>query len=93
VCGRWRFLDASCDVAVEWAVLTTLAGSGSYSFADGSGSNAGFYYLTGVAVDASSNVFVTDEYNQRIRKVTPGGGTKIGPVTLLARVPTVVSDR
>jgi hypothetical protein len=62
------------------AVVTTLAGGvngTNEAFADGSGSNAGFNYPTGVAVDASGNVFVVDQ-DDRIRKVTPGGGTAIG---------------
>ena len=55
----------------DMAVVTTLA----------SGTNAGFRYPSGVAVDVSGNVFVADFPNQRIRKVTPGGGTRIGSVT------------
>jgi DNA-binding beta-propeller fold protein YncE len=71
----------------ERAVVSTLAGgiSGTNSaFFDGSGTNAGFNRPRGVAVDASGNVFVADSGNQRIRKVTASGGTRIGPVTLRA---------
>ncbi len=57
-------------VVVDRAVVTTLAGSGTFSFADGSGSNAGFGGPGGVAVDASGNVFVGDISNRRIRKAT-----------------------
>ncbi len=63
-------------------MVSTLAGGVSGTdgaYADGNGTNAGFNYPIGMAVDASGNVFVTD--NQRIRKVTAGGGTRIGPVT------------
>ncbi len=65
----------------ERAVVSTLAGSGNYAFADGNGTNAGFRGPVGVAVDASGNVFVAEQGNQRIRKITSGGGTWIGPVT------------
>jgi sugar lactone lactonase YvrE len=41
--------------------------------ADGMGSAARFYNLSGVTVDASGNVYVADTYNNTIRKVTPGG--------------------
>jgi hypothetical protein len=64
------------------AVVSTLAGGVSGTtpaFADASGTDAGFSYPTGVAVDASGNVFVVGQ--QRVRKVTPGGGTRIGSVT------------
>ena len=69
------------------AVVSTLAGGlgGTYgAYADATGTNAGFYQPTGVAVDASGNVFVADQVNSRIRRVTAGGGTRIGLVTLCA---------
>jgi sugar lactone lactonase YvrE len=61
--------------------VTTLAGSGASGFggsvgggfADGPGSTAKFYLPKSVAVDASGNVFVADDINSRIRKVTPAG--------------------
>ena len=71
-----------------WAVVSTLAGGVSGTtgaYADASGINAGFHNPSGVAVDASGNVFVADNGNARIRKVTAGGGTRIGPDTLHAR--------
>ena len=55
-------------------LVTTLAGSaGVGGSADGSGSAAGFYYPSGVAVDSSGNVYVADANNYTIRKVTPSG--------------------
>ncbi len=69
-------------------MVSTLAGgvngiNGAY--ADASGTNAGFSRPYGLAVDANGNIFVADSDNQRIRKVTAGGGTRIVPVTLCAR--------
>ena len=57
------------------AVVTTLAGFASISSADGNGTNARFNQLTGVAVDVSGNIMVADCFSNRIRKVTPLGGT------------------
>jgi hypothetical protein len=49
--------------------VTTLAGSGNESYADGIGTAASFYSPSGVAVDSSGNVYVADSYNHRIRKI------------------------
>lgn len=54
-------------------VVTTLAGSGTATFADGTGATASFFIPLGVAVDLAGNVYVADGGNQRIRKVTSAG--------------------
>lgn len=55
-------------------MVTTLAGSPrNVGSADGAGSAARFNLPTGVAVDNAGNVYVADEGNSTIRKVTPAG--------------------
>jgi sugar lactone lactonase YvrE len=73
-------------------VVTTLAGTGAIGTTDGPATSATFKYPVGIAVDASGNVYVTDQSN-RIRKISPQGmvsthagsgafGTTDGPALL-----------
>ncbi|MDR6534326.1 NHL repeat-containing protein [Variovorax soli] len=54
-------------------VVTTLAGSGTAGSADGTGASAQFSSPWGVAIDASGYVYVTDNGNSTIRKISPAG--------------------
>lgn len=62
---RIRFVTPGGDVS-------TVAGSGTASFAEGQGVNASFDYPGGIAVDGG-NVWIADGSNERIRKITPTG--------------------
>ena len=53
--------------------VTTFAGSGVIGSADGIGTAASFYYPAIVAADGANNLFVTDEENHKIRKITTAG--------------------
>jgi hypothetical protein len=61
-------------------VVTTLAGSGTGTLVDGTGTGASFFSPRGVAIDSGGNIIVADTQNNRIRKITNPGGV----VTTLA---------
>jgi hypothetical protein len=56
-------------------IISTVAGNGTagYSGDNGAATNAELNYPSGVAVDASGNLYIADQNNNRIRKVTPAG--------------------
>ncbi len=54
-------------------IVTVLAGDGTAGFRDGDGAQAEFNRPWNIYADAQGNIFVTDENNQRIRKITPSG--------------------
>jgi sugar lactone lactonase YvrE len=53
--------------------VSTLAGSGAAGYSDGTGTAAYFNQPCGLAVDPGGNVYVADNKNHMIRKVSPAG--------------------
>lgn len=65
-------LRAASSYATPYA-FSTLTGVSSIGSNDGPGAAARFYGPSGLACDAAGNLYVSDESNNTIRKITPAG--------------------
>ena len=65
--------NVSVNCAVAQSMVSTIAGSSTAGYANGTGSAASFRQPSGVARDASGNLYVADYANHVIRKIAPGG--------------------
>ncbi len=65
--------SAAVGATTANVVVSTLAGSGAQGSADGTGASATFYEPTGIAVDSSGTVYVSDCLNHTIRSITSAG--------------------
>jgi DNA-binding beta-propeller fold protein YncE len=62
-------------------MTTLLAGSpGQAGTVDGTGTNARFNEPSGIAVDSSGNVYVTEFQSSTLRRITPDGNVRVSPV-------------
>ncbi len=66
-------------------MVTTLAGSGSMEWVDGIGTNAGFLNPSGISVDSSGVIYVSEydmnvEDGHWIRKISSTGASGVGRI-------------
>ena len=56
-------------------IISTIAGNGSSGFSGDGGpaTNAGFLYPECIAIDNNGNIYITDAWNQRVRKINASG--------------------
>ena len=60
-------------IVTRLGVVTTLAGSGTAMWLDGTGVSAAFNLPRSVAMDPSGNMIVADGGNNQLRRITPSG--------------------
>ena len=53
--------------------VTTIAGTASPGYADGPALEAQFNYPRGICIDNQGNLYISDSWNHRIRKISTGG--------------------
>ncbi|HSR32544.1 MAG TPA: ABC transporter substrate-binding protein [Anaerolineae bacterium] len=58
---------------VEGVTVSTLAGDGHWGYRDGPGAQARFNGVDGIAVDGQGNLYVSERFGNRIRRVSPDG--------------------
>jgi hypothetical protein len=61
------------QAGTNWVVSTIAGQAGVFGADDGTNTGAQFHNPTGVAADNAGNIFVADEFNNAIRKITPAG--------------------
>ncbi|BAV06013.1 hypothetical protein FLA_2028 [Filimonas lacunae] len=54
-------------------VVTVFAGGTAAGYVDGTGTDARFNFVTSLAIDVNDNLYVSDRFNNKIRKITPAG--------------------
>lgn len=60
-------------IAPDGTVITVAGLAGTFGDVDGSGSAARFYRPSAIAVDRLGNLLVADQYNHKVKKITPSG--------------------
>ena len=58
---------------VSNGIITTFAGSGTGTLANGTGAAASFSSPSGITIDSNGNLYIGDQWNHSIRMITPGG--------------------
>jgi sugar lactone lactonase YvrE len=71
--GKVIKFTTSASLTAITTTVTTLAGSATSGYLDGSGTGAQFNNPQGVTVDSQGNLVVSDSYNSVIRGVTSSG--------------------
>jgi hypothetical protein len=70
--------ETATEFEYEYTVtVSTVAGDGTFGFANAKGTAAKFNLLWGMSIDANDNIFVADRYNHCIRKIDAYGNVSV----------------
>ncbi|WP_460503748.1 NHL repeat-containing protein, partial [Hymenobacter agri] len=72
-CKKEKETPAGPEPEIVYTKVSTMAGNGTSGYADGAGTTAQFYGPEGATVDKQGNVYVADNGNNTIRRITPAG--------------------
>ena len=94
------FLNQRIRKISPTGMVTTVAGIATPGYLDGPALEAQFNYPRGICFDDAGNLYVSDSWNHRIRKISPdgmvstwaGGGTVIGVQSIGALVDSIGTD-
>ncbi|MES2826781.1 MAG: gliding motility-associated C-terminal domain-containing protein [Bacteroidota bacterium] len=64
-------------ISAVTGIVSTIAGSGQKSYKDGLRWEASFFHPIGISFDGLGDLYVADQGNNKIRKITLGGGYEI----------------
>ena len=71
--GKLFIADTDHDIirmVVNDGTIYTIAGSGAAGFMEGEDTHSQFHLPTAITIDSSGNLYVADEFNYRVRKIT-----------------------
>lgn len=74
--GNLYFTEYSVNKVSKYSssgVYSVIAGDGTPGTTDGTGSAARFSFPAGITMDASGNLYVSETFNNRLRKITSAG--------------------
>ncbi|MDB5032349.1 hypothetical protein [Mucilaginibacter sp.] len=71
--GNLYVVDGQIRKVTPAGTVSTFAGGTTFGYVDATGTNASFNSIQGIVSDASGNLYVCDNGNYRIRKITPAG--------------------
>jgi DNA-binding beta-propeller fold protein YncE len=62
--------DSRIRMITQEGIVSTIAGGADAGYQDGDGASAKFFNPAGLGIDRQGNIYVADDQNNRIRKIS-----------------------